>query len=114
MQEKSGLERYEALVARYFDDKVKGKANRYTSMNGNMYSFLDKDGTIYLRLSEKGKKAFNTANGTSDVIQYGAVMRGYIAIPEAFYANDDQIDAVFAECLENARNLPAKPTKKKK
>lgn len=113
MADQIGLERYEALVTAHFGDKVKGKANRYTSMNGNMYSFLDKDGTICLRLSEAGKEAFNTANGTSDVIQYGAVMRGYVAVPEAFYDDEERLSAVFGECLENARTLPAKPTKKR-
>jgi len=113
MAEQTGLAHYQDLVTRHFADKVKGKANRYTSINGNMYSFLDRDGTICLRLSEVGKKAFNEKHGTSDVIQYGSVMRGYVAPPDALYADKAAVTAVFQECLATARALPAKPTKRK-
>ena len=40
------LELYEKLVARLPDVERKGAAMPYTSWNGNMFSFLDKEGKL--------------------------------------------------------------------
>jgi hypothetical protein len=45
------LERYERLVATNPGVERKGKTLPYMSLNGHMFSFLDSDGTIALRLS---------------------------------------------------------------
>lgn len=107
------LETYEGLVADYPDLKVKGAANKYTSMNGNMFSFLNKDdATLCFRYSEADKKAYNEANGTSDVISYGAVMRGYVVMTPAIVADEAKLRDHFARCVEHAKTLKPKPTKK--
>ena len=106
---------YEGLVADYPDLKVKGKANRYTSMNGNMFSFLNKDdATLCFRYSEADKKAYNETNGTSDVISYGAVMRGYVVITPEIMADRAALQDHFDRCVEHAKTLKPKPTKKPK
>ncbi len=107
------LEIYEDLVADYDDLAVKGAANKYTSMNGNMFSFLNKDdATLCLRYSEADKAAYNEANGTSDVISYGAVMRGYVVMTPEIMADEAALKDHFARCVEHARMLKPKPTKK--
>ena len=40
------LTRYRILMSQLDGTEVKGKANPYTSMNGNMFSFLDKAGVL--------------------------------------------------------------------
>lgn len=108
MAEQKNLELYRALVERFFDDRVKGKANPYTSMNGNMFSFLDKAGVICLRMSKDDRIAYSQEFGTGDVIQYGSVMRGYVAIPEDRLDEPDSLEKAFASCLSFARSLPKK------
>ena len=108
------LERYRSLVTEFPDLQVKGKANPYTSMNGNMFSFLDKEGRLCLRLSKTDQAAFNDKFGTGPVEQYGAIMRGYVEVPAALAADTSALRGWFEKCLENAHSLPAKPTKKSK
>lgn len=108
------LAAYEAVVGEYPDLAVKGKANRYTSMNGNMFSFLDKEGGLNFRLSEPEKAAYNDANGTGDVIQHNSVMRGYVKAAPAIFGDAERLQALFAQSYAHAGTLKAKPTKKPK
>lgn len=107
------LARYQSLVADATGDKVKGKANPYTSMNGNMFSFLDKTGTLCLRLSGEDRNAFVAAFSTGLVVQYGAVMKEYVAVPSELAADLSALEDWFSKCLTCAQSLPAKPTRKK-
>ena len=108
----AALARYEEIVGEYPDLKVKGAANKYTAMNGNMFSALQKDGTLTVRLSEAEKKAYNEANGTTDVISYNSVMRGYVYVTEEIWEDDARLRKLFAQCVEHAKSLKPKPTKK--
>lgn len=106
------LERYTKLVSGVKDLQVKGKANPYTSMNGNMFSFLDKSGKLCLRLSKDDQEAFVAMHKTKPVKQYGAVMRGYVEIPESVAQDTALLKKYFRQCLAHAKTLPAKATKK--
>ena len=51
---REALELYTAAVdAGSGDTEVKGAKNPYTSRNGHMFSFLDADGSMALRLSDE-------------------------------------------------------------
>ena len=52
------LELYEKLVATNPQVKWQGFNKAYTSQNGNMFSFLTKEGTLALRLSAEDREAF--------------------------------------------------------
>ncbi len=108
MTEIPNLEAYRSLVVRFFDDKVKGKANPYTSMNGNMYSFLDKTGVVCLRIPKDRRAAFMEQFGTGPVEQYGAIMKEYVALPGSLLADPEALKDVFSDCLAYARSLPKK------
>jgi hypothetical protein len=56
LQDKISL--YEILVATIPGIERKGAAMPYTSLNGNMFSFLDKYGSFGLRLPEKEREDF--------------------------------------------------------
>ncbi len=51
-------ELYERMVSSHPDAVCKGDTVPYTSLNGNMYSFLSKDGFVGLRLPEKERVKF--------------------------------------------------------
>ncbi len=107
------VEIYENLVAGFEDIKVKGKKTRYTALNGNMFSFVAGDGVLCIRLSEARKKEFNGEHGQGDVIQYGAVMRGYVAVSYKLLGDAVALKALFAEAVEHVLGLKPKPTKRK-
>ena len=108
------VEIYQSLVADYPDLTIKGAKSAYTAINGNMFSFVDADGLMCVRLSKEDKEAFENAHGTGDVVQHGAIMQGYVPVPEAMLVEIETLKAVFAKGVANARKLKPKPTKKKK
>ncbi|MGJ8528719.1 hypothetical protein [Maritalea sp.] len=112
--EMKNLDRYQALVSAYFDDVVKGKNNPYTSINGNMYSFLDRDGRICLRLNKVKAATFAPLLGSEPVVQYGSIMKDYVAVPETLFKDETLIAEIFTACRSLSKALPTKPTKRKK
>lgn len=108
---KTALERYRAIVSASGHGEVKGKANPYTSINGNMFSFLDKSGTLCLRLSKPDREAFVERHRSEPVVQYGAIMKEYVAIPESLARDDVAIQACIKKCLSYATSLPVKPSR---
>jgi len=101
------LAHYEKLIGTVPEIEIKGATTRYTSLNGNMYSFISKDGSIGLRLSEIDR-------ATELQIQYGSVMKEYVAVPESFFKNTRTIKKWMTHSYEYAKTLKPKPTKKKK
>jgi hypothetical protein len=93
--------------------EVKGAKNPYTSRNGHMFSFLDAEGTMALRLPEELTDEFRSSYESGDVIQYGATMRGYSSVPAALLTDTDRLAVWFDRSWDWIGTLPAKPTKKK-
>ncbi|MEM1285785.1 MAG: hypothetical protein AAGH43_10390 [Pseudomonadota bacterium] len=105
---------YVALADKHWSLPIQGKANPYTSMNGNMFSFLSKESEICLRLSDVNQAAYWESHGGEPVMQYGSVMRGYVVLSDAVLDDANLCAKWFAQCIEDANALPAKPTKKKR
>lgn len=106
------IESYRALVAGFDGIEVKGKKTAYTAIYGNMFSFVDSDGGLCLRLSPDEKLAFEKTHGTGPVVQYGAVMKGYVPVPEGVLADDDTLKTLFSKSFAFAKSLKPKPTKR--
>lgn len=108
------LTSYQAVVeASSGDSVVKGAKNPYTSRNGHMFSFLDAEGSMALRLSEERGKEFRSTYDSGPVIQYGSVMRGYLSVPPALLANTQELAAWFDKAYDWVGTLTPKPTKRK-
>ena len=99
---------YEALVAKCTRFERKGKNNPYTSANGYMFSLMNKNGEIGIRFSkevqEKYMKEFNTTYFKS----YGAIMRGYILIPESMLEDLDTLATYLNESYDYVMSLEPK------
>lgn len=91
---------------------VKGAKNPYTSRNGHMFSFLDIDGSMALRLSDELREEFLATYDTGPVIQYGSVMQGYVSVPDDLLRNTDELTAWFTKSQDWIGTLEPKPTKK--
>ena len=57
-----------------------------------------------------------TAIGEPEAVvrQYGSVMRQYVEVGDDIIADKDALQALWARCVANARQLKAKPTKRTK
>jgi hypothetical protein len=107
------LELYtEAVQASSIDSDVKGAKNPYTSRNGHMFSFLDQDGVMAIRLSDDVRDEFMAAYDSGPVMQYGSVMRGYVSVPSSLLEDNEEAAAWLSRSYEWIGTLPPKPTKK--
>ena len=107
------LELYaEAVTAGRSESVVKGAKNPYTSRNGHMFSFLDVDGGMALRLSDELREEFLVTYDSGPVIQYGSVMQGYISVPDELLRNADELTPWFTKSYDWIGTLEPKPTKK--
>ena len=60
----------------------KGKANPYTSANGHMFSQINKDDQLGIRLPKTRQAALLEAYGAGPFKSYGATMRDYVCLTE--------------------------------
>jgi hypothetical protein len=108
------IAQYEKLVATLPGVERKGADNPYTSLNGNMFSLLHSpEGRLALRLPEDERGKFLKKYNTKLFEAYGAVMREYVAVPDALLAKPHELQKYFAISHAYAKTLRPKPTKKK-
>ena len=105
---------YDKLLATIPEIERKGAANLYTSMNGNMYTLLQPNGNLAIRLPEPERKEFVKKYKTSLFEAYGIVMKEYVAVPEDLFRNTKELKKYLALSYSYARTLKAKPTTRKK
>ena len=103
------LDQFRAVAEAHEGIAVKGKKTPYTAVNGNMFAFISSEGALCLRFDEAARLAHASEWGVGPVMQHGAVMRGYVALP----ADVPDLAGLFAQSLAHAQSLPAKPTKKR-
>jgi hypothetical protein len=107
------LELYTDVVERSASGaSVKGATNPYTSRNGHMFSFLDADGAMALRLSDALREAFLGRYDSGPVMRYGSVMRGYVAVPDELLRNTEELVGWFDRSHDWIGTLEPKPTRK--
>lgn len=88
--------------------ELKGKTMPYTSANGYMFSQLNKDGQLGIRLSKADIMEFDKNFGAKPFLSYGAIMREYILIPEALLSNLDVLASCLQKGFEYVMSLPPK------
>ena len=86
------LERYAAVVdGSSSAPALKGAKNPYTAHKGHMFSFLDSDGQMAIRLPDDLRDEFVDRYDSGPVLQYGAVMRGYASVPQSLLESPDEL-----------------------
>ena len=107
------VELYDLLVEKHPDVDRKGKTMPYTSLNGHMFSFLNKDGMMGLRLSKEDLNQFMETYNTSQMIQHGRIMKEYVEIPLEMLSDTQALSTYFQKSLDYVSGLKPKATKKK-
>ncbi len=73
---------YDELILLFPEIERKGKTLPYTSVNGNMFSFLSKEGELSIRLPENERELFIKKYKSQLSVQHGVVMKEYVVVPE--------------------------------
>lgn len=102
------LELYEELVATIPDLVRKGAANPYTSHNGWMQSFIDKEGFVAIRLGKEDREAFLERYDTELSVQYGSVMKEFPIVPSELLEEMGEIVAWFKKSYDWVGTLDPK------
>lgn len=89
----------------------KGASMPYTSVNGNMFSYLDASGSMALRLPAPERTAFIERFETGLHVAHGAIQKEYVTVPPKLLGDTDLLLPFFAESLAYALTLKSKATK---
>lgn len=89
----------------------KGATMPYASFNGNMFSFLDKDGFLALRLPEKEREIFIRENETTLCEAHGTILKEYVKVPSPLFRNFEKMKHYFEISFNYVNSL--KPKNKK-
>ena len=91
---------YEKLVATNPSVELKGATVPYTSMNGNMSSYLSKDGKLALRLAPADIDAFIKKYKAKLCEAYGVVQKEYVEVPDALLVKTAELGKYFHASVE--------------
>ena len=104
---------YDKLIATHPEIERKGAANPYTSLNGHMFTILHDSRSLAIRLPEDQREEFLKKHNTTLFKAYGAVMKEYVAVPDALLKNTKELQKYLELSYEYVKKLKPKPTKKK-
>jgi TfoX/Sxy family transcriptional regulator of competence genes len=110
----SKVDLYDQLIATIPGIERRGDANPYTSLNGNMFTLLQGSRSLAIRLPEDKREEFLKKHQTTLFEAYGAVMKEYVAVPDALLRNTKELQKYLECSYEYAKTLKPKPTKKPK
>lgn len=99
---------YDALILLFPEIERKGKTLPYTSVNGNMFSFLSKEGEVSIRLPENERELFIKKYKSQLSVQHGVIMKEYVLVPEELLKDKKEIKKCFKLSFEYASSLKKK------
>ncbi len=108
------LKIYDEIVALCPEIERKGKTMAYTSSNGYMFSLLNKEAEIGIRLSKESQEIFKEKYDSTIFKSHGAVMRDYVLVTDAMLTDLKMVAKYLKESYAYVNSLPPKATKKKK
>jgi len=108
------LELYEKLVATNPRVTRKGASMPYTSLNGHMFSFLTRTGTLALRLPAAERAEFLKKYRTRLCKQHGSVLEEYVEVPESLLKKTQELKKYFDLSCTYVASLKPKATTRKK
>jgi hypothetical protein len=107
------VELYEKLVATNPNVERKGATHPYTSLNGNMFSYLHPSGSVALRLPAEERERFLKKYKTTLFEAYGVIQKEYVRVPDSLLGNTNELRKYFDLSYHYAQTLKPKASKKK-
>ena len=84
----------------------KGKANPYTSANGHMFSQINKDDQLGIRLPKPRQLELANLYGAGPFKSYGATMRDYVCLTDEMLAEPGLITGLLEEGFAFVSAMP--------
>mgnify|MGYP006303648743 FL=1 len=101
-------ELYDKLIAKCPGIEKKGKSVPHTSANGRMFSQLNRNGELGIRFSKEVQEKYMKELATGPFKSYGAVMKGYVLIPEKMWDNLNELAGYLNESHGYVKSLDQK------
>jgi hypothetical protein len=108
------IEAYDRLIATAAGVERKGASLPYTSVNGNMFSFMADGGLVALRLGRSDRAAFIERFATALHEAHGRVMAEYVTVPPGLLLDTGALAPWFAASVAYAKALGPKATTRRK
>jgi hypothetical protein len=105
---------YDRVIATQPGLLRKGATIPYTSLNGNMSSYLDDAGGLVLRLSTDDRAAFIARYGTGLHEAHDTVQKEYVDVPPALLEATAELAPWFARSVAYVGGLRPKPTARRR
>jgi hypothetical protein len=106
------VELYDKLIATNPKVERKGATVPYTSLNGNMFSYLSKEGKLGLRLPPADRETFLKKYNASLCSAYGVVQPEYVEVPDSLFATTRELKKYFDASYAYVSTLKPKLTRK--
>jgi len=103
---------FESAIAACPKIERKGKANPYTSTNGHMFSQINKDDQLGIRLPKPRQDELFAQYDAGPFKSYGATMRDYVCLTNEMIAKPGLVSALLEEGFDFVAAMP--PGGKKK
>lgn len=110
---KEKVELYDKLVGTNPKLNRKGDTIPYTSLNGNMFSYLSKSGSMALRLPSGQREAFLKKYKTTLHEAYGIIQKEYVTVPDALLQRTEELKQYLELSYDYVKTLKPKPSRKK-
>ncbi len=105
---------YDAIIDTLPEIDRLGKTMPYTASNTYMYSLVNKDGQMGIRMSKEDQAEFSSNYpGTEVYKSYGAVMKDYVLIPDELLTDHELVGSYLRKGLGYVNSLKPNPRKKK-
>jgi TfoX/Sxy family transcriptional regulator of competence genes len=104
---------FDQLIAVNSEIERKGANNAYAAVNGNMFLLMQPSGKLAMRLPEGAREEFLKKYKTALYEAYGAVMKEYVAVPDALLGRTKELQKYLELSYEYVKGLRPKPSKKK-
>jgi hypothetical protein len=108
------LDLYDKLVRTIPGIERQGAGVPYTSLNGNMFSYLHASSGLALRLPPGEREKFLEKYQTRLFDAYGVVQKEYVTVPSQLLKKTSELKPYFKMSCEYAQTLKPKPAKKKR
>ncbi len=102
------LDAYKKLIKTNANIELKGATIPYTSFNGHMFSYFEKDGTFGLRLPDKERDAFIKKYKTTLFMSYGIIKKEFVLVPDKLLLNFKECKPYFDISFKYVASLKAK------
>jgi hypothetical protein len=106
------LDYYNSLIASNSKIERKGLNVPYTSVNGHMFSYLEKDGSLGLRLPKDLLEEFLKKYKTTLFTSYGIIKKEYALVPGRLLKNTKELKPYFDASFKYVLSLKPKVKKK--